>query len=317
MDQKLLEKIGELERENLRLREGLEKHGGDFKELLGEIERLRTQVRERQQHIDTMNSEMKALPSLIEAKTNAKMLEKAEREIERLRKQCEELENDRALRELKPQSNAPMPHQPPTPTPLTLSPTLLLSHSDALAILDEIRSILSLDTQDPVTLLDTIRKLEKVVKAVPRMESFITSISRQLGDTPIEQVMPRVSQLRGIEEGYNSLVLQLGGLLPQALQQQQLNTEQILIYLRESLNQEAYLQQQRVLSYLMQLFSASDFKSLLEQVNQKMLLYSDASTFVRQARQVLGLKEEGQCFSVVMGIVQWYANGGAEQQSAQ
>ncbi len=42
-------------------------------------------------------------------------------------------------------------------------------------ILSEIASILELPSgEDPVYLLETIRKLEKVVKAVPRMEAFIT-----------------------------------------------------------------------------------------------------------------------------------------------
>jgi hypothetical protein len=35
---------------------------------------------------------------------------------------------------------------------------------------------------DPVQILETIKKLEKVVKAVPRMESFITNICQVLGD---------------------------------------------------------------------------------------------------------------------------------------
>jgi hypothetical protein len=64
----------------------------------------------------------------------------------------------------------------------------------------------------------------------------------------------------------------------------------------------------------MQLFSATDFKSLLESVNHKMLFYSDASTFVRQARQVLGLSEDEatcplkSCLSAILSVLQWYAS---------
>lgn len=56
---------------------------------------------------------------------------------------------------------------------------------------------------DPVVLLDTIRKLEKVVKAVPRMEGFIHNLSLAMADNyltgepikplPLEQIMPRLN----------------------------------------------------------------------------------------------------------------------------
>lgn len=46
--------------------------------------------------------------------------------------------------------------------------------------------------------------------------------------------------------------------------------------IKEQLNQQA-----RVLQYLMQLFNANDFKTLLESVKSKMLYYSDASTFMK------------------------------------
>ena len=43
-------------------------------------------------------------------------------------------------------------------------------------------------------------------------------------------------------------------------------------------------QRDRVMGYLMQLFSANDYKTLLESVNSKMLIYSDANTFIRSVR---------------------------------
>ena len=60
----------------------------------------------------------------------------------------------------------------------------MISQSDAKMIISEIREILSLETEDPVAILDTVRKLEKVVKAVPRMENFITNISRNVSEDP-------------------------------------------------------------------------------------------------------------------------------------
>ena len=41
---------------------------------------------------------------------------------------------------------------------------------------------MSLEDSDPVKLLETIRKLERVVKAVPRMEGFIKNVSLALSD---------------------------------------------------------------------------------------------------------------------------------------
>jgi hypothetical protein len=66
---------------------------------------------------------------------------------------------------------------------------------------DEICDILSVPDSDPVLLLDTIRKLEKVVKAVPRMEGFIQNLSLVMGDgfgdavkpLPLEQIIPRLN----------------------------------------------------------------------------------------------------------------------------
>ena len=72
-------------------------------------------------------------------------------------------------------------------------------------MVDEICQILSLADNDPVVLLDTVRKLEKVVKAVPRMESFIHNLSVAMSDNdkngevlPLEQIMPRLNLWKGI-----------------------------------------------------------------------------------------------------------------------
>jgi hypothetical protein len=60
----------------------------------------------------------------------------------------------------------------------------MMGQSDAKLMLSEIREVLNLDSEDPVAILETVRKLEKVVKAVPRMENFITNISRTLAEDP-------------------------------------------------------------------------------------------------------------------------------------
>ena len=53
----------------------------------------------------------------------------------------------------------------------------MMAHGDDGVVLAEISSILGVEA-DPVVLLETVRKLEKVLKAVPRMESFIGGITR-------------------------------------------------------------------------------------------------------------------------------------------
>jgi len=54
-----------------------------------------------------------------------------------------------------------------------------LSGSDAKILINEIRSILSLPSDDPSLLLSTISKLERVVKAVSELKMFI-NISMQI-----------------------------------------------------------------------------------------------------------------------------------------
>lgn len=80
----------------------------------------------------------------------------------------------------------------------------MLGTSDIKLVLEEIREILGVERDDPILILETVRKMEKVVKAVPRMENFITSISRGLAEDPaipipLEQLLPRIAFLRHLE----------------------------------------------------------------------------------------------------------------------
>jgi len=82
---------------------------------------------------------------------------------------------------------------------------IMIGNSDAKMVLEEVRGVLSLESNDdPVLIIDTVRKLAQVVKAVPRLESFINNISRTLSEdpqnpVPLEQVIPRVGFLRDLE----------------------------------------------------------------------------------------------------------------------
>lgn len=71
--------------------------------------------------------------------------------------------------------------RPTSSSEITVKPgMIMMSQGDAKLVLEQIRDTLQLQSNDPVVILETISKLEKVVKAVPRMENFITNISRQL-----------------------------------------------------------------------------------------------------------------------------------------
>lgn len=59
-----------------------------------------------------------------------------------------------------------------------------ISAGDAKLVIDEITEILKLENDDPVLIIETVRKLEKVVKAVPRMENFIQNICKALSEDP-------------------------------------------------------------------------------------------------------------------------------------
>jgi hypothetical protein len=47
-------------------------------------------------------------------------------------------------------------------------------------VLQEICDILELPLNDNVVVIETVRKISKVVQAIPRMEGFISNISRQM-----------------------------------------------------------------------------------------------------------------------------------------
>jgi hypothetical protein len=58
----------------------------------------------------------------------------------------------------------------------------------------------------------------------------------------------------------------------------------------------------------MQLYGSTDYKSLLESINSKMLTYSDASTFLRQVRSLNSLiypqeMSDGAIFTEILKVL--------------
>jgi hypothetical protein len=66
-------------------------------------------------------------------------------------------------------------------------------------VLAEVCQILAVETDDCDELLKIVRKIERVVQAVPRMEGFISNLCREMtmsedrvAQLPLEQMVPRV-----------------------------------------------------------------------------------------------------------------------------
>lgn len=68
-------------------------------------------------------------------------------------------------------------------------PTMSGSQKDCKLVLGEVCAIMQIEN-DPVTLIDYARKIQQVLKAVPRMENFIQSICLQV--TIAEDVSERL-----------------------------------------------------------------------------------------------------------------------------
>ena len=71
--------------------------------------------------------------------------------------------------------------------------------------MDEVGRILGLPNSDPNSVLETVRKLEKVVKAVPRMENFIHNVSMTMSEDdanrqplPLEKILPLLTHWKAI-----------------------------------------------------------------------------------------------------------------------
>ena len=61
-----------------------------------------------------------------------------------------------------------------------------VNDSASSALLSEIGRVLGLPpNSDPANILDTVCKLEKVVKAVPRMENFIHNVSVTMSEDEV------------------------------------------------------------------------------------------------------------------------------------
>ena len=167
--------------QNDELRELLRSNQDDFKSLLEQLETLRSEAATKQKLIDDLHKEMLVRPSLNEA--NASKVE-----IKHLRNRITELENTQTVvgGETLTESRSVVKVANPAIT-------------DAKLVLSEVCEILDLPADDNVALIETVRKIYKVIQAVPRMEGFIGNISQHMAlhedgvqAIPLEQIIPRV-----------------------------------------------------------------------------------------------------------------------------
>ena len=75
--------------------------------------------------------------------------------------------------------------------------------SESRKALQDVASVLGLPDSQPAAVLSTVQKLEKVVKAVPRMEHFIHNVSLTMGEEdgrplPLEKVLPLLTHWKAI-----------------------------------------------------------------------------------------------------------------------
>ena len=124
-----------------------------------------------------MEAEIRLRPNLAQLNSKKVQIEHLENENDALQRENNELHN-----EIMMQKNNFGNHSQTPKLDSVSSKFGLNTQSDSRMVVDEICTILCLEDNDPVTLLDTIRKLEKVVKAVPRMEGFIHNLSFVMSD---------------------------------------------------------------------------------------------------------------------------------------
>ena len=74
---------------------------------------------------------------------------------------------------------------------------------EAKRAIENVAQVLGLPDASPTAVIGTVQKLEKVVKAVPRMEHFIHNVSLTMGEEdgrplPLDKVIPLLNHWKAI-----------------------------------------------------------------------------------------------------------------------
>ena len=152
--------------ENDQMRAMLQENQTDFKDLLAQLDGLREELAQKTKLAKEMEKELEMRPSLREANS--------------MRVEIKHLHNQLSQFNSEPKPDSPEPNRRSAVEP----PVKALS--DAKLILSEALQIFQIDSSDSVVILDALRKISKVLQAVPRMEGFITNISRTVNSDPTE-----------------------------------------------------------------------------------------------------------------------------------
>ncbi|CDW84876.1 UNKNOWN [Stylonychia lemnae] len=337
-------KIRELENENQQLQKALKQNANDFKDLLKEIDQQKKSNIERDQQMEAMEQEMKIRPNLSSMKATQMKMQEMEQEIKSLQKQNDELNNEIMIFRNNSVSKLQMfiifqgthINQKSQQKNEQIKGGLLIKNNqgsfmsagDARMIIEEIQEILKLETEDPGQIIETIRKLEKVVKAVPRMENFIQNICKQMSEdpnrpTPIEQIIPQIQYLRDIainqagplQQFKRDLIYLLFQRDNINMQNQDLIMEiERLIIEKEQMKQQSVVEteSQRAFKYILELFESKDSTQLLDKVNQTFVYVNEFNTFMRIIRGILQMDNSitvTTCLNAVRNIVIGYTQG--------
>eukprot|EP00347_Sterkiella_histriomuscorum_P008547 403344679 len=344
--------IKELEEQNYKLQQALKSNSQDYKDLLIEIDKQKSIIIEREQQMQGLEQELKFRPNLANIKATEYKVQNMEKEICELQRQNNELHNE--LIQIRNDQGSHLSDQGKSQHSKSANQNIsdnvgkkgglilkssnghYLSAGDAKLVIEEITEILKLENNDPVQIIETIRKLEKVVKAVPRMESFIQNICKATSEDPnqlvsIEQVIPKLKLWKDIVLNQFGALQQLKRDLIYLIFQrdniQLMNgdvykeVERIIIEKEHLKTQaQAETESQRTFTYLLELFEASESHSLVEKVNQTFVYVNEFNTFMRIVRGILHMDQSmtvTTCLNVIRGIVQQYVQAQMNSQSQQ
>ena len=167
--------------------------------MLGEIDSFRKQLISKDKEIEQLNQEINLRPTLQQMNAKKIQIDHLSEQLEQVQTQNNHLHNE--IMELRNQTHTHLTDLNMTEQSHIMGQSSILdsvipnkgfnskigqhSQGDAKMVLDEICQILQLQDNDPVNLLETVRKLERVVKAVPRMEQFIHNLSIAMSETVI------------------------------------------------------------------------------------------------------------------------------------
>ena len=278
---KLIQKLEELEKIKENHMKALYNKEDIIESNLAEIENLKKENTNLLNKVQALERDINSAPSINDLHVLHNKIAKLEKDNTLLQKENNNLENEMML--LKNNTNMHIKnHNTSMNTSKDLNIgfknsedfTFEYDDSSASVILNKILQILNIqNTIGNAKIIETVQKIEKVVKAVPRMEAFLKSVAATIfpdhPNPPLDQLIPEILKLQS-----NPLINSLKSMLRPNLElvSDQELVEKFKILLENSskaASKSDYdTQRDRCFEYLHKLFqSNNDNKLLLERIN--------------------------------------------------